>query len=259
MRELDCGTARPDRARSRKVGVLALLALAAAAISSVTRAQSRELCSVVSPEFLRVANASLSTDNGAKQHYEAALKDFVVRPTALAELSAARRYAERHQIRTMLWMTVFIASNVHSDESVDFLTGIALKPTKIPASVHEQSKPFGNADEPGTSWLPSQLVAVRGIAEQYAAGVANAPAAVDDVFRTADPELVRMLGAELYARGLLREQHRPAIEARGVYANFRRLSDAEIAAQSVGDMRLLRSPQKPVRSNAWNPPPTEQE
>lgn len=182
------------------------------------------VCPVVSESLARAAAASLAVGPGASAKFSRELTRFRASPTAVAEARAAHAYAVARRIRTLSWVSVYLATFIRSEEAVGFLRDVAVAPVVRVLSERNSL----HADEPGWSDFQAQLAAVRGIAEAFSDAQERGRNAVMDVISQGASELSRMLAVELFVRDRLSAEIREIVESRGISTQFRSLSGEAI-------------------------------
>jgi hypothetical protein len=150
--------------------------------------------------------------------YEAELQSFLKADQPVAALR--QMYGELPATALAArWKTVYVAGQVGTPEALPFLEEIALSPPEI--------DPSATGEAAGDKGFRLRYTAAVGAVHAHKNGVAGSAATVERLLKTTDAQVAQLMGVELYSAGKLTAALRGLLEARGISAKFRRMSDAE--------------------------------
>lgn len=151
--------------------------------------------------------------------YRNELARFAATPDAMSAVVEAYTRLPT-EARSARWYTVVVAGDMHSPEAVKFLETVALGP--------EEVDPRAQGDDAGDQAYRLRYTATVKVVEAAGVGVPGAEESMTTLLKSAEPELARIAGVELYASGKLTNTQRKLLEARGISTNFRKIEGAEL-------------------------------
>jgi hypothetical protein len=124
------------------------------------------------------------------------------------------------------WKTAFAAREIPTAASVRFLEKLAVRPAEVvPARPSTGRHARGGVTDRS---FHVRATATTGVVKHYLQGVEGAEAAVARLLATAEPEMAQTAAVELFTHGRLSDEHRAALTARNMNANYRLVEGAEL-------------------------------
>jgi hypothetical protein len=187
----------------------------AAACSTPPRHDDQQRAPAAQPSTVSVMQHLLAEIERPGRSYEINADTFFARPDALATLVSAYESSDGAWTR---WKLLRLAGKTRRADVRAFLKAEALKP--VPRATAAR---VANATTVGNVELANRLEAAFGVVD----GMPASESDVLELVASVDQEISRLLGQELYTRGLLTDSLVAALQARGLPTVFRRLSQSE--------------------------------
>jgi len=118
------------------------------------------------------------------------------------------------------WKTVVAIAALQTPAAIPFLETVALGPPEIdPKAVEADAGDFS---------FRIRYSAALGVVRASSQAVEGAKASVAKLLSTADPEIARLVGVELFSAGALSPELKGRLSQRGIYADFRKIEGEEL-------------------------------
>jgi len=178
---------------------------------------------------------------GSKDRYDAALANLRKDPSAFPNLKAFYSAQPKTALGTR-WKAVHLAGEFENLEATNFLQDIALARSESALAAYDDFR--------------LKYSAAVGVVRAHSVNVAEAQGKVERLLTEADTEIAELVGLELFSRGILTEALRTRLKARGIAANYRLPTDAEVAAmRKAADPAIgARSPESAARLKTMTVP-----